>query len=81
MKSLLALTAVGSLFLLAVAPAAEAPGASPQEVEQVLAIAREVQVQQASIAENQSKIDEKLAGIAENMRVARIYSTRSGGKK
>jgi len=81
MKSLLALTVVCSLFLLAAAPAAEAPGASQQEVEQVLAVVREVQLQQASIAENQTKIDAKLAAIAENMRVARIYSTRAGGKK
>ena len=76
MKPLPVLTVLCSLFLLVAAPAAEAPGASQQEVEQVLAVVKEVQIQQASIAENQTKIDEKLAAIAENMRVARIYSTR-----
>ena len=81
MKSLLALTAVCSLSLLLAAPAAEAPGASQQEVEQVLSVVREVKMQQASIAENQTKIDAKLAAIGENVRVARIYSTRGGGKK
>jgi hypothetical protein len=47
----------------------------------VLAVVREVQAQQAVLADNQAKIDAKLAAIAEQLRVARIYSTRGGGKK
>ncbi len=81
MKRLPALTAFFSLALLMVAPAAEAPSASQQQEQQVLAVAKEVQHQQVAIAENQAKIDAKLATIAEYLRVARIYSSRGGAKK
>ena len=36
--------------------------------------------QQAAIADNQAKIDAKLAKISENVRLARIYAGRAGGK-
>jgi hypothetical protein len=80
MKRLPALAALLFLALITLAPAAEAPGGIEQEVQQVLAVAREVQGQQAAIAENQVKIDTKLATIAEYLRTARIYTTRGGGK-
>jgi hypothetical protein len=76
MKRLSALTTFFSLALLVAAPAADAPGANPQQ--QILAVAKEVQSQQAAIAENQEKIDAKLATIAEALRLARIYSSRGG---
>jgi len=79
MKRLSALTAIFSLALLTAAPAAEAPSAQQQAL-QVLAVAKEVQGQQAAIAENQAKIDAKLVTVAEAVRVARIYSARGGGK-
>ena len=78
MKRLSALTAFLSLALLLPTPAAEAPSASQQREQQVLAVAKEVQNQQVAIAENQAKIDAKLATIAEYLRVARIYSSRGG---
>jgi len=78
MKRLLVLTAFFSLALLGAAPAAEAPGAAQQQQEQVLALVREVQNQQVAIAENQAKIDAKLATIAEHLRVARIFASRGG---
>jgi ABC-type transporter MlaC component len=78
MKRLPALTAFFLLTLLVAAPAAEAPSASQQQEQQVLAVAKEVQNQQVAIAENQAKIDAKLATIAEYLRVARIYSSRGG---
>ncbi len=40
----------------------------------------EVAKQQAQVVDNQTKIDEKLATIAENLRVARIFVGRGGGK-
>jgi hypothetical protein len=80
MNRLPALIAVFSLPLLVAAPAAEAPDATQQQVQQVLAVAKEVRGQQAAIAENLEKIDAKLATIAESLRQARIYSSRSGGK-
>jgi len=47
-----------------------------RDQQQVVAAAKEVQAQQAAIAENQKKIDEKLAAIAEALRQAKIYSAR-----
>jgi hypothetical protein len=49
-----------------------------QEQEQLNALVREVQAQQTAIAENQTKIDAKLATLAETIREARIYSSRTG---
>jgi hypothetical protein len=79
MKRLPALIVLLFLTLLMAAPAAEAPDASQQQ-EQILVVAKEVRGQQAAIAENQAKIDAKLATIAESLRQARIYSSRGGGK-
>jgi hypothetical protein len=76
MKSL-ALIFVLFLALLGSGPAAEAPNAQ-QTPQQVLALVKEVQAQQTLIAENQAKIDAKLATVAEAVRVARIYSSRGG---
>lgn len=45
--------------------------------QQLLALVKEVQAQQAQIAANQQKIDAKLSDLAETIRVARIYSSRS----
>ena len=40
----------------------------------------EITKQQATIVENQTQIDAKLAVIAEDLRVARIFVGRGGGK-
>jgi hypothetical protein len=81
MKRLSSLVLLFSLALLVAAPGADAPSATQQEEQQVLAVAKEVQQQQAAIAENQAKIDAKLVTIAESLRVARIFSSRGGGKR
>jgi hypothetical protein len=47
-----------------------------RQEDQLLALIKEVQAQQAQIADNQVKIDSKLAEVAESIRVARIYSKR-----
>lgn len=63
------------------APAPAAPAApvtrpvNPDDAA-ILALAAEVVQQQAKLAENQKAIDEKLAVIAENLRIARIYVSR-----
>ena len=64
---------LGALFS---APGAEPSKENEREQQQVVALVKEVQGQQAAIADNQKKIDEKLATIAEALRLARIYSTR-----
>jgi uncharacterized protein YlxW (UPF0749 family) len=76
MKTLSALIATCLLGAAVCAPAAEPSKESEREQQQVLALAKEVQGQQAAIADNQTKIDAKMAAIAEALRLARIYSTR-----
>jgi protein-disulfide isomerase len=64
-----------SLTLLLFSSGAAQTPETRQEV-QLLALIKEVQAQQAQIADNQAKIDSKLAEVAETIRVARIYSKR-----
>ena len=78
MKFLPALIATCSFALTVSAPAAEPSKESERETQQLLALVKEVQTQQAAIAENQAKIDAKMTAIAEALRLARIYSSRSG---
>ncbi|HZE13988.1 MAG TPA: hypothetical protein VE086_09535, partial [Chthoniobacterales bacterium] len=64
-----------AMFLFgAAALAADSP--SDHDQQQVAALTKEVQLQQTAIAENQKKIDEKTAAIAEALRLARIYAGR-----
>lgn len=44
----------------------------------VAALLRDVQAQQAILAENQKQIDAKLADVGESLRVARIFVSRGG---
>ena len=78
MKFLPVLIATCLFALLISAPAAEPSKENEREQQQVLALAKEVQGQQAAIADNQTKIDAKMATIAEALRLARIYSSRGG---
>lgn len=64
-----------SVCLAACASAAEPVGAS----DQLLMVAiKEIQAQQAQLAENQAKIDAKLVSVTEAVRVSRIFSSRAG---
>jgi hypothetical protein len=56
---------------------AQAPNAKDGEQEQLLALVKQVQEQQAQIVSNQKKIDGKLAELSETIRTARIFSSRS----
>jgi hypothetical protein len=47
---------------------------------QLLKAVSELTQQQAEIADNQTKIDGKIADLGETIRVARIYMSRAGGK-
>jgi uncharacterized protein (DUF2147 family) len=60
------------------ASAAEPAKESDRDAQQVVALTKEVQGQQVAIAENQTKINEKMAAIAEALRLAKIYASRSG---
>ena len=67
------------LCLLAVLTAS-LPGQSPspEQSAQVDALIKQLQAQQTQLAENQAKIDARLAELAETIRVARIYASRGG---
>ena len=68
-----------SVLLMMCALASGIAADDPTSQEQQLANAiKEIRSQQAQIAENQTKIEAKLATIAEAVRVARIYSSRAG---
>ncbi len=70
------LTLLSALALLATSIRAQSP--APPEQKQIAILIKAVQDQQTQIAENQAKIDEKLAAVVEAVRVARIYSSRGG---
>ncbi|CAN5550462.1 hypothetical protein BH20VER3_BH20VER3_02380 [soil metagenome] len=70
------LTLLGALALFATSLGAQSN--APADPKQLDALVKEVQAQQAVIAENQTKIDAKLVTLAEAIRVARIYASRGG---
>jgi peptidoglycan hydrolase CwlO-like protein len=51
---------------------------SAKEAEDMNVLISEVEAQQKEIAANQEKIDEKLATLADTIREARIFSSRTG---
>jgi hypothetical protein len=61
------------------APAPPVPNANPDDANAIAAVAAEIAKQQAAILENQKAMDAKLAIIAENLRIAKIYVSRGGG--
>ena len=75
MKILFALL-IPCFFACATLSAAEPVKESEHDQQQIAAVAREVQNQQAAILANQTKINEKLATIAEALRQAKIYAGR-----
>ena len=72
-QSVLALFLAATLFTVS-SSVAQTP--DPNQEAKLLALIKEVQTQQAQLAENQAKIEEKLAVISESVRNARIYAKR-----
>jgi hypothetical protein len=76
-----ALTLAGCAVLAAAVllPRESAGQAGPEDaqVQQLLA---DLLAQQTIITENQTKLDEKADAVAEEIRLARIYAGRAGGK-
>jgi hypothetical protein len=56
---------------------AQAQTASVADIKATAAAIQTLEDQQKTITDNQGKIDDKLADIAENVRVARLYSSRA----
>ncbi len=77
---LFALMTVGTVLTLFVSPL-RTHGQSEAQGNQIDLLLQEVGQQQITIANNQAIIDEKLAAIDENLRVARIFVSRAGGSK
>ena len=70
--------ALSAALALAASSHAQAPAAQTQQDQQMLAVIKELQTQQAALAENQAKIEAKLATVTEALRLARIYASRGG---
>lgn len=66
-----------AVFLLTILFIGPLPAQSPNEKDQLTALIKEVQAQQAVIAANQAKIEAKLEALSETIREARLYSSRS----
>jgi hypothetical protein len=78
----IALTLLGAIALFAslALPRESVGQAAAAEEAQVAQALADIAAQQIVTAENQAKIDEKIAAIAEEVRVARIFAGRTGGK-
>ena len=74
MKRIISMALLAGMFLMP----AFGQTAATKEDETLLTLAAEVQAQQGRIAENQSKIDVKMAEVMEAVRVARIFAGRAG---
>ncbi len=72
------LAAIALISLCAVLPFRGAEPTAAGQDEQLAALVKELQAQNAAIAENQEAIEAKLTTIAETVRVARIYASRAG---
>jgi len=76
----LSLFGCAALGIAALLPRESSGQAGAQEEALVQQSLADVAAQQTLLAENQTKIDEKVALIAEEIRVSRIYAGRAGGK-
>jgi len=74
-----ALAAV-ALFAVLAFPRSSSGQAGANDSVLINAILIEITAQQTVLAENQVKIDEKVAAIADDVRVGRIFAGRAGGK-
>jgi hypothetical protein len=71
-----ALALSGALFL---PQQSSGQGANEPDLE-TSGLFTEIIAQQVVIGENQAKMDESIAAISENVRLARIFAARGGGK-
>jgi len=76
MKRIIAMTVFASMAVMVTAGSGQSPASKDDET--LLALAADVQAQQTRIADNQTKIDAKMAEVLEAVRVARIFAGRAG---
>ena len=72
---LIPVVAASALAAVLLSPAPSKGDVGPDDPA-FAALINEVVAQQATIADNQTKIDAKLASIGENVRLARIFASR-----
>ena len=75
------LGAAGAVLLLLLLAPAPTQGDTAAEVAATAALLDDLALQQTKLVENQAKMDEKIAQIAEEVRQARLFVARGGGKK
>src|SRR3954466_12923157 len=68
------------ICLLAVTAVIVWPAHAQDQGAQLFAALDRLKQQQTEIAESQTKTDEKIATLAETIRVARLFMSRAGGK-
>ena len=68
-----------AVFIGALSSPTRSPGQAPGDEQAIAQLVTEIAAQQAKIVANQQVIDQKLAAIEENMRLARIFVSRGGG--
>jgi hypothetical protein len=72
---------LGALALLAwLVPVPPSHAQDPLESAALRALISDLKAQQAKLVENQNQMEVVYAAIAEDLRQARIYSARGGGK-
>ena len=80
-KPIILLGAAALAIIGALSSPSPSCGQAPGDDQAIVQIVTEIAGQHAKIAANQQAIELKLATIEENLRVARIYVSRGGGKK
>lgn len=80
LKTMAGPLAGGGILLAALLPVATR-GESDTDSAALVSVIKDVRGQQATLIDNQKKIDEKIAAIAEQVRVARIFVSRGGKAK
>jgi peptidoglycan hydrolase CwlO-like protein len=68
------------LIAFGISSAMVRPAHAQDASAQAFAIVSALKQQQSEIAENQTKLDEKIVDLSEKIRVARIFMIRAGGK-
>lgn len=71
----------GAGILLAALLPVATRGESDTDSAALVSVIKDVRGQQATLTDNQKKMDEKIAAIAEQVRVARIFVSRGGKAK
>jgi peptidoglycan hydrolase CwlO-like protein len=68
------------LVLSAIFAATLETGVAQDPPSPIFQVVNALKQQQTQLAENQNSIDEKLAGLEDTIRAARIFMSRAGGK-